>query len=207
LTRDGFTRLFQATVSIRVALPGGRYREGAGFVATRDGWVATSHHVVGSDPSAPLLQYYDGSTSSVEAIYDWPTRDLAVIVPRVPPAVEPLRLGDSDRVEPGATLFACGVPFGLGRTITRGVVDGRAAFESPRYVVWDGIVADGPSYPGDSGGPVVDRDGRVVGIHLGSVTGERRAVIPSALIRRTLGEARVRAEIVRRRRARESASL
>ncbi len=207
LTRDNFTRLFEATVSIRIALPGGRFREGSGFVGTRDGWVITSYHVVGNDPEAPNLEYSNGDTSSVETIYTWPTRDLAVIVPRRPPSVEPLRLGDSARVEPGATLFACGVPFGLGRTVTRGTVDGRSAFESPRYFVWDGILADGLSHPGDSGGPVVNEDGRVVGLHLGSVSGQRRAVIPSALIRRTLVEARVRAELRRRRRARESASL
>jgi len=87
------------------------------------------------------------------------------------------------------------------------VVDGRSSFESPRYVVWDGILAEGLSHPGDSGGPVITDDGRVVGVHLGSTSSLRRAVIPSALVRRTLFEARVRAELTRRRRIRDSASV
>lgn len=205
LARDNFTRLVEATVSIRVALPGGRTREGSGFIASRDGWVVTSYHVVGTESSLPMLQYATDEVSSTEVIYGWPARDLAVIVPRHPSAIEPLRFGDSERVEPGQVLFACGVPFGLGRTMTRGVVDGRSAFESPRYVVWDGILAGGLSYPGDSGGPVVTQDGRVVGVHLGSVSGQRRAVIPISLVRRTLVEARVRAELRRRRQVNQSA--
>jgi S1-C subfamily serine protease len=205
LARDNFTQLVEATVAVRVALPGGRTREGSGFIATRDGWVVTSFHVVGTESSLPMLEYANGESSSTEVIYGWPSRDLAVLVPRHPSSIEPLRFGDSERLEPGEVLFACGVPFGLGRTLTRGVVDGRSAFESPRYVVWDGILADGLSYPGDSGGPVVTQDGRVVGVHLGSVSGQRRAVIPISLVRRTLVEARVRAEIRRRRQASENA--
>ncbi len=206
LTRESFTRLFEATISVRVALPGGRTREGSGFIATRDGWIVTSYHVVEGEAN-PYLGYANGESSSTEVVYGWPSRDLAIIAPRHPPAIEPLRFGDSDRLEPGQTLFACGVPFGLGRTLTRGVVEGRSSFESPRYVVWDGILADGLSYPGDSGGPIVTDDGRVVGVHLGSVSGQRRAVIPISLVRRTLVEARVQAELRRRRRASESASL
>jgi S1-C subfamily serine protease len=207
LTQENFTRLFEATVSIRVALPGGRSREGSGFVATRDGWVVTSYHVVGSESITPFLEYADSQASSTEEIYGWPNRDLAILVPRHPPSIEPLRLGDSERLEPGQVLFACGVPFGLGRTVTRGVIDGRTSFESPRYVVWDGILAEGLSYPGDSGGPVVTQDGRVVGVHLGSVSGQRRAVIPISLVRSTLIEARVRAQLLRQRRATDRASL
>lgn len=207
LTQENFTRLFEATVSIRVALPGGRTREGSGFVATRDGWIVTSYHVVGSESITPYLEYANRQSSSTEEIYGWPNRDLAILVPRHPPSIEPLRFGDSERLEPGQVLFACGVPFGLGRTVTRGVIDGRTSFESPRYVVWDGILAEGLSYPGDSGGPVVSQDGRVVGVHLGSVSGQRRAVVPISLVRTTLVEARVRAQILRRRRATDRASL
>lgn len=207
LTQENFTRLFEATVSIRVALPGGRTREGSGFVATRDGWVVTSYHVVGSEAATPYLEYATRQASSTDEIYGWPNRDLAILVPRHAPSIEPLRFGDSERLEAGQVLFACGVPFGLGRTVTRGVIDGRTSFESPRYVVWDGILAEGLSYPGDSGGPVVTQDGRVVGVHLGSVSGQRRAVIPIALVRSTLVEARVRAQILRRRRAVDRASL
>jgi S1-C subfamily serine protease len=194
LTENGFRRLFEATVAIRVAQPGGRSRTGSGFVATRDGWVVTSSHVVGEGQVVPILDYASQESSSTDMVFTWRARDLAVIIPRHPPAVEPLRFGDSDRIEPGQALFTCGLPFGLGRVVTRGVVDGRVAFESPRYVVWDGILANGISHPGDSGGPVVTADGRVVGVHLGSVSSERRAVIPGALVKRTLVEARVRAE-------------
>ncbi len=205
LSQSSFQRLFEATVAIRVAQPGGRVRHGSGFVATRDGWVVTSFHVLDSTDVLPIVEYANGESSSTEVVFDWPARDLAVLVPRAPAAIEPLRLDDSDRVESGQTLFACGVPFGLGRVVTRGVVDGRSSFESPRYVVWDGILADGLSHPGDSGGPVVNNEGRVVGVHLGSVSSQRRAVIPSALVQRTLFEARVRAEIRRRRQERDSA--
>ena len=167
----------------------------------------TNDHVLGRRGLTPLLVFSGGHTSSTDIAYRWPTRDLAVIVPRNAPPIEPLRLGDSGRLEPGQPLFACGVPFGLGRTLTRGVVDGRSSFESPRYAVWEGILADGVSHPGNSGGPVVTQDGRVVGIHLGSVSGQSWAVIPASLIRRTLGEARVHAEQRRRRQLRERASL
>lgn len=207
LSQNSFQRLYEATVSIRLASPGGFVRHGSGFVATRDGWVVTSFHVLTSTEALPMIEYSTGETSSTEVVYDWPERDLAVVVPRRPPSVEPLRLGDSERLEEGQTLFACGIPFGLGRVVTRGVVDGRSSFESPRYVVWDGILAEGLSHPGDSGGPVVTDDGRVVGVHLGSVSSQRRAVIPVSLVQRTLFEARVRAEIRRRRQERESARI
>lgn len=207
LTQDGFRRLYEATVSIRVVLPGGRSRQGSGFIATRDGWIVTSYHVVGDSSILPLIEYSNGETSSAASVYEWRARDLAVVIPRRPASIEPLRIGDSDRIEDGQTLFSCGVPFGLGRVVTRGVVDGRSSFESPRYVVWDGILAEGLSHPGDSGGPVITNDGRVVGLHLGSVSSLRRAVVPSSLVRRTLFEARVRAEHRRRRSVRDSASL
>jgi S1-C subfamily serine protease len=207
LSEGDFTRLFEATVFIRVVTAGGSTREGSGFIANRDGWIVTSYHVVGASQDALLIEYANGKVSSADVVYGWSARDLAVIVPRQPAHIDPLHLGDSGRLEEGEILFACGIPLGLGRTLTRGTVEGRSAFESDRYIVWEGILADGVSYPGDSGGPVVNDRGKVVGLHLGSVAGRRRAVIPSSLIRRTLVEAQVRAEIRRRQRALESAAL
>jgi S1-C subfamily serine protease len=186
-------------VSIRVSLPDSRTRVGSGFVATSDGWIVTSSHVVSPVTGSVSIGYADGQLATVEEVYTWAARDLAVIVPRRPPRVEPLRLADSTQLAEGDVVFACGVPFGLGRSLARGVVDGRSVLHSSRYLVFDGILAEGLSYPGDSGGPVVAEDGRVVGVHLGSVARERRAVVPSNLVRRSLMEARVHAEVQRRR--------
>ena len=178
LDPEDFRRLFQATVSISVAFPEGPSRVGSGFVVSRDGWIVTSSHVVAPVTGEVTIGYADGATVRAEGIYTWAGRDLAVVVPRNPPEVEPLRLADSRRLRQGDVVFACGVPFGLGRTVTRGLVDGRSTFHSSRYVVLDGIVAEGLSFPGDSGGPVVNAAGAVVGVHLGSVAQDRRAVVP-----------------------------
>jgi S1-C subfamily serine protease len=198
LEPDAFRRLFEATVSIGVDLPDGRTRVGSGFVASADGWVVTSSHVIAPVTGSVTVDYATGEASAVGGIYTWAGRDLAVLIPRAPADVEPLRLADSRRLRAGDIVFACGVPFGLGRTVTRGIVDRRSIFQSARYIVLDGIVAAGFSYPGDSGGPVVNTDGQVVGVHLGSLDPERRAVVPSNLVRRTLVEARVQAEVRRR---------
>ena len=206
LEPDAFRRLFEATVSISVDLPDGRTRVGSGFVASRDGWIITSSHVIAPVTGDVTVRYADGEHATVGGIYTWSGRDLAVVMPRQPPEVEPLRLADSGRLSEGDVVFACGVPFGLGRTVTRGIVDGRSVFHSPRYVVFDGILAAGLSYPGDSGGPVVNVDGQVIGVHLGSVSQERRAVVPSNLVRRTLLEARVQAEVRRRQQELEGLS-
>lgn len=200
LEPDAFRRLLESTVSISVELPDGRRRVGSGFVASPDGWVITSSHVVTPVTGAVAVGYSAGGAARVGGLYTWEGRDLAVLMPIEPPDVGYLRLADSRRLEEGDVVFACGVPYGLGRTVTRGFVSGRSTLLSSRYVVFDGILAAGMSYPGDSGGPVVNGDGQVVGVHLGSISHERRAVVPSSLVRRTLTEARVQAELMRRQR-------
>jgi S1-C subfamily serine protease len=149
---------------------------GAGVVVDLDGSILTAYHVVAGTDSV-TVRFADGSTAQAAVVQRQPERDLAVVqVPQLPPGVEPAILAGG--VRPGDKVLAIGAPFGLEDSVSAGVVSalGRSFFvEETGQVLSNMIQFDAAINPGNSGGPLVDLNGRVVGIVSGIInpTGQR----------------------------------
>jgi serine protease Do len=131
---------------------------GSGFVVSRNGLIATSLHVIGE--GRPIeIRFADGKKYSATEIHAWDRKlDLAVI--RIGESNLPaLKLGESSEVKQGASVVAMGNPRGLTHSVVQGVVSAFREFESGRM-----IQLAIPIEPGNSGGPLLDANGRVIGI-------------------------------------------
>lgn len=138
---------------------------GSGFFIDPAGVVVTNSHVVeGAEVATVLLQ--DGRKFSSKKIYSDRRTDLAVIVLDVKDArFDALEFGDSDAMEIGDRVLAVGAPFGLAGSVTHGIISakGRAGLQMNMYE--DFLQTDAAINPGNSGGPLVNLDGKVVGIN------------------------------------------
>jgi serine protease Do len=131
---------------------------GSGFVVSRNGLIATSLHVIGE--GRPIeIRFADGKKYSATEIHAWDRKlDLAVV--RIGESNLPaLKLGESSEVKQGASVVAMGNPRGLTHSVVQGVVSAFREFENGRM-----IQLAIPIEPGNSGGPLLDANGRVIGI-------------------------------------------
>jgi serine protease Do len=162
--RRFFGDQFQGRMPRRNMMPMPRQEGiGSGVVATKDGYILTNNHVVdGADEVKVALQ--DGREFTAKVVGRDPKTDIAVIkidakdLPAVP-------MADSEKVEVGDVVLAIGNPFGIGQTVTTGIVSatGRAGAIGLDYE--DFIQTDAAINPGNSGGALVDADGRLIGIN------------------------------------------
>jgi S1-C subfamily serine protease len=144
--------------------------QGSGFVYDRNGNVVTNQHVVegGGGARSISVRFWDGKTYPAEIVGSDPSTDLAVIKVDAPRSVlEPLRLGNSGDVGVGDAVVAMGSPFGLEGTITSGIVSAlhRQMTAPNDFTITDSIQTDAAINHGNSGGPLLDRRGRVVGVN------------------------------------------
>jgi serine protease Do len=146
-------------------LPGGPIQQkaiGSGVIVSRDGYILTNAHVV--DGAQQLtVTLLDGRTFKGRVVGSDATTDLAVVkIPATSLPVAPL--GDSSTLQPGDWAIAIGNPYGLNFTVTVGVISamGRTLPDGPEETF---IQTDAPINPGNSGGPLVDTDGRVIGVN------------------------------------------
>jgi len=147
---------------------------GSGFVVDREGTIVTNAHVVEGAESVTVRLDEDGETIDAEVKGRDPSTDLAVL--QVDPKeadLVPLPLGDSDRVSVGDAVVAIGNPFGLSRTVTTGIVSAKQRqINAPNgFQISNVIQTDAAINPGNSGGPLLDAEGRVVGINAQIATG------------------------------------
>ena len=137
--------------------------KGSGFIIDANGTVVTNNHVVkGAQTVSVTLD--DGTTLPAKVVGTDPRTDLAVLKVNAGHPLPFIALGNSSDVEPGQWVIAVGNPFGLGGTVTAGIVSarGRDIGEGP----YDSFIQiDAPINRGNSGGPLFTQDGKVVGVN------------------------------------------
>lgn len=158
-------RVRPAVLHLRT-LGNGRTRggTGSGFLCSGDGLALTNHHVVHGALGVEAT-FHDGRTAVVDVLGSDATTDLAVL--RVPGAdAMPLALAATKPLRVGDFALAVGCPHGLSHSVTAGIISGlgRALPGPGGQTIEDVIQTDAPLNPGNSGGPLLDTEGHVVGI-------------------------------------------
>src|SRR5262245_62065823 len=148
--------------------PGGAQGQGSGFVYDREGHVVTNEHVVDGAESVSV-RFSDGSSYDASVVGTDPSSDLAVLKVEGAPEslLRPLTLADSSRVVVGQPVVAIGSPFGLEGSLTSGIVSAlhRQMTAPNGFGIDDSIQTDAAINHGNSGGPLLDLSGRVIGVN------------------------------------------
>jgi serine protease Do len=153
---------------------GGREGGGTGFIVDKDGTIATNHHVI-DKAGAVRVKFQNGSIyENLELLLDEAATDLALL--RVDlstpldggarPNVVPLVLSDSEAIVVGERAISIGNPLGLEHTLTDGLVSSRRIYENRAWIQFSA-----PISPGNSGGPLFNMRGEVIGVTTASILG------------------------------------
>ncbi len=173
---------------------------GSGFVISADGDVVTNNHVVkGADKIRVRMATEEEFDAKLVGSDD--KTDIALVHIKAPHPLPTLPLGDSESLKVGDWVLAIGNPFGLTQTATAGIVSAKGRFLGAGPYD-DFIQTDASINPGNSGGPLVDQDGRVVGINAAIVSPAGGNVgigfaVPIALVRWVVDQIREHGSVVR----------
>jgi 2-alkenal reductase len=183
-------------VNIQVFVNNGQGAEvgaGSGFVLDGGGDIITNNHVV-ADAETVTVVFFDGTEAAADIVGTDPDSDLAVVrVGSLPEGVHALSLGDSQSVQVGEWVVAIGNPFGLGTSMSIGIVSaiGRAIESGATpFRIPEAIQTDAAINPGNSGGPLLNLAGEVVGVNAQIATAGVAAnsgvgfAIPANVVRR-----------------------
>ncbi|HYH30529.1 MAG TPA: trypsin-like peptidase domain-containing protein [Pseudonocardia sp.] len=166
-------RVLPSVVQLRVEGPA-TTGEGSAMVLSPDGLLLTNNHVVEAAAQAGTVTavFHDGTTAPALIVGRDPSSDLAVIRAQNVTGLVPVELGNSDSVRVGQQVVAFGAPLGLGGTVTTGIISAvdravnvgeETGANTP--TVLNALQTDAAINPGNSGGPLVDMQGRVIGIN------------------------------------------
>jgi len=139
---------------------------GSGLIITPDGYIVTNSHVV-ENAAATQISLPDGSSFQAEIVGQDKATDLALLRVSSASSLPAAHLGDSDQLQVGQIAIAIGNPYGFQNTVTAGVISalGRSLRSRTGRLIENVIQTDAALNPGNSGGPLVDSSGRVIGIN------------------------------------------
>ncbi|MDY7040433.1 MAG: trypsin-like peptidase domain-containing protein [Chloroflexota bacterium] len=139
----------------------------SGFIYDTEGHIVTNHHVV-QDADRVWVTFFDDTRMEAQIVGSDADSDLAIIkVDRSPELLNPVVLGNSDSIEVGQRAIAIGNPFGQEWTMTTGIVSamGRVFPQESGFSIAEIVQTDAAVNPGNSGGPLLDSRGRVIGVN------------------------------------------
>ena len=173
--------------------------EGSGFVITADGLVVTNHHVI-AEADRITLVLSDGTRVSARVLGSDASMDVALLQAEIVRDYVHVALGDSDHLEVGDWVVAMGNGLGLGTTVTAGIVSGKGriighdVFGKESFLQTDAAINQG-----NSGGPLFDLEGRVIGMSTAIIAGANTVgfAIPSNLISGILDDLRTSGRVAR----------
>jgi S1-C subfamily serine protease len=169
--RRSYKGVVEITVTSSSATPFGgqqaQQAQGSGFVYDSNGNIVTNEHVVDGARSVSV-RFWNGDTYKATVVGSDPSTDLAVIKVDAPQSIlSPLTVGDSSKVLVGDGVVAIGSPFGLEETVTSGIVSAlHRQMEAPNnFTINDSIQTDAAINHGNSGGPLLNAEGQVIGVN------------------------------------------
>ncbi len=173
---------------------------GSGFIIDAEGYVVTNNHVI-DGASEVTIRLEDDSTYPAEVVGSDPQTDLALLKIDAERPLPALQLGDSDSAEVGDWVLAVGNPFGLGGTVTAGIISARGRnIQAGPYD--DFLQVDASINRGNSGGPLFDLEGNVIGVNTAIFSPNGGSVgigfaIPSNMVKSVVGQLREKGSVER----------
>jgi serine protease Do len=186
-----------SVVNIRTA-QGRAEGQGSGVIVDKEGYIITNNHVVQGIDTAEI-QLSDGRSGAASVVGTDPMTDIAVLKTEMGDLV-PAEWGDSDHLEVGDLVWAVGSPFGLQKSVTSGILSAKERRGIAGGVIQEFLQTDTAVNPGNSGGPLVDIHGRIIGINTAIMGETYRGIsfaIPSDMAQYSYEQLRKNGHVVR----------